>query len=317
MINSKKSIITSLSTPLITNEKSYWATHFYGVIQCLHSHKTLEFSPMKFGEFPVWSFRDLRGQYPVGFFGKIERYIQNWGFQYFLNSFLNQKMSVDFVWEIVETLEAVYDVSFCRMHECGFYISGHDSALSSELTDLFSTVEVFPPKLNDLNPDPNILIQNSDICLVLKNNITKNTVGIFGEIEGVHGNKLRTERYWGKKPDFCVLSFGVVKGFLKNCYIDVRHINGIDKILVLFEQNNPIVKDFHHALWWINQLFIDGPLKPLSTRNDEFDFFLNLLRTNWANPVEETLHRLEQFISPDDIVGMNAGIIGVTTDIQN
>ena len=38
MRSSKKSILTLFNTILIPDVKSYWATHFYSVLKCIHFH---------------------------------------------------------------------------------------------------------------------------------------------------------------------------------------------------------------------------------------------------------------------------------------
>ena len=81
-----------LDSPIIPGHKSYWATHFCSVFECLHYHTTLEESPRKLDQFPNWSMSDLRGNLPTNFFYYLKRWVYNWGFQYFIANYLNQKV---------------------------------------------------------------------------------------------------------------------------------------------------------------------------------------------------------------------------------
>ena len=207
MRSKKKNIISPIKPEIITNYKSYWATHFYSVLKCLDSHKNLMNSPMKLECFPLWSLALLRGELPPNFFDKIESYMANWGFQYFLASFFNQKLSSNIVIELIERLENIYNVKFSRSLDLfEFYVSGGDSSLSYELNKIFTSV--FPYKLNGIVSNRRDLIAYSDLCLVLEDSDTETKVGIFGEVEGIYGNKFNTEKYWGKKQDFCVFAIG-------------------------------------------------------------------------------------------------------------
>ncbi|HIF9380230.1 TPA: hypothetical protein ACX6RR_000012 [Photobacterium damselae] len=243
MESSKKSIITPVPLGLIPSYRSYWATHFFSILQCLDQHKNLEFSPRRLDLYPVYTLAILRGCLPLNFFNQIERYIENWGVQYFLSNFFNQKLGGNVVEELISRIERAYNVSFDKSLDCfSFHVSGNDSNLSSKLRVRFS--EVFPSCLNGQFATVDALIAQSDLCLILSNS-QNIKVGLFGEVEGIYGNKLRTESYWGKKQDFCIFGIGVVDGSQKVVYFEEGFFNGIyrinlflrDQILLL-----PIIK---------------------------------------------------------------------------
>ena len=77
----------------------------------------------------------------------------------------------------------MYDVNFSpSLNEYSFYMSGNDSSLSANLQDHFT--DVFPLELRNIKVNTQKLINESDLCLILKNPVTNQKVGIFGEVEG-------------------------------------------------------------------------------------------------------------------------------------
>ncbi|BBB29385.1 hypothetical protein [Neptunomonas japonica] len=308
-------LIKPLSLGIIENEKSYWANHFYAVIECLNSHKGPKYSPRRIEGFPIWSLNELRGCLPPNFFENIQDYLKNWGFQYFLVSFLNQKASNNIVKEIITRLGNLYGVTFVSgLSEYSFHISGNDSALSFDLNDRFS--EVFPMKVGLNKPNIQTLISNSDICLVLHNPIANAKVGIFGEIEGVYGNRLRNQSFWDSKQDYCVFNIGVINGKGKGCYIENFHLNGINRVHVYFEKNHFVVSDFGKTLEWFKQLLIYGPHLKITSGIDELDFFLDMLKRYWFKPASELLAELTSYIDGEDLVGKSDKAISIITDIR-
>jgi len=313
MRSGKRSILTPIENIIIPEVKSYWATHFYSLLKCIDSHKNLQFSPQKFEVFPVWTLSYLRGNLPLNFFEKINNFIQNWGVQYFLTSFFNQKIGGHIIIELIERLEDLYGVCFNKdLDTFSFYISGNDSTLSHRLSERFS--EIFPYK--ELKYNPYSLIAHSDLCLILENSFTKNSVAIFGEVEGLHGNKLRNEKYWDKKNDFCVFGIGVVEGNQKLVYFEENHHKNIPRVILLFEKSHFIVSDFNTVLNAFHFMFLNGPLHKYPKIDDEFDFFYNFLIKNWNTPIEEIFTYLEQYLDGGELVGYNEGDIPIITDIQ-
>lgn len=166
MESSKKNIVTPVPMGLIPNLRSYWATHFFSILQCLDQHKNLEFSPRRLEIFPKYTLATLRGCLPINFFSQIERYIQNWGVQYFLTNFFNQKLGGNIVEELISRIEIAYEVKFSRELEFfSFHVSGNDSELSRDLNSKFS--EVFPNTLEGQPANVDSLIAHSDLCLIL------------------------------------------------------------------------------------------------------------------------------------------------------
>lgn len=316
MKSNLKNIITTEEQGfgLITNYRCYWATHFYSILQCLHYHHLLQYHPKNLNNYPLWSLCDLRGHCPLNFFDNIQTYIKNWGFQYFLVSFLNQKLNSNVVSKLIEHIENAYDVEFVKtLDRFSFHISGHDSSIESNLSKQFS--EVFPNQLNNnMFPNLNNLIKHSDICLILTNSQTQSKVGVFGEIEGVHGSKQRNASYWAKKNDFCIFGIAVVDGPGK-IYIDTVESNNITKIIIFIEKQNYIVEDYRYVIDIMKYLFLIGPDYTFRNTDDELDYFFNKIKKNWCMPVIKLLDDLKQYISPEDIIGMNSHRIQIITDI--
>jgi len=309
-------LITPVSLGIIEDQKSYWANHFYSIIECIDSHKNLRHSPRRFDTYPVWSLSQMRGNLPLNFFREIQDYMCNWGFQYFLVNYLNQKNSGEVVSELLSRLSDLYDCNFnSSLNEYSFHISGADSSLSKNLRSRFT--DFFPPEIKNNPPREKSLIDESDLCLIIHEEDSDYKVGIFGEIEGVHGQKMRRSSYWEKKQDYCVFSFGVTDGNTKECYVENTYLDGVDRVSFHFEQENYIVQDFRHALGWIEQLFLHGPHYGQSTRDEEFDFFVNVLKKFWNKQISELLRELSRFIDGSDLVGKKQGkTINIITDIR-
>ena len=314
MRSGKRSILTPVSPIVIPNQKSYWATHFYSILKCIDSHKNLTYSPRNFREFPLWSLSLLRGNLPPNFFDQMESYIRNWGVQYFFASLFNQKIGGHIIVELIERLEDLYGVCFNKdLNQFSIYVSGNDSQLSYKLSNFFT--EVFPYK--EMKGSLSDLIGYSDLCLVLENTLSGASVGIFGEVEGNYGNKLRTESFWGKKNEFCVFGVGVVDGDQKLIYFEESHHKGIPRVYLMFERSHFFISDFLEALNCLKLLFIYGPNINYRCPDDEFGFFLGEIKKMWSFPIDQVFFFLERFIDGGDLVGFNDGAISIITDLQS
>lgn len=311
----KSELIKPINLGIIENEKLYWANHFYSAIQCLQYHKNLQYSPRRLDNYPLSSLSDMRGNFPINFFENIQKYLENWGFQYFLVNFLNQKSTHNIVGTIITQISEMYNVSFSTsFSEYTFYISGNDSSLSSELQNNFT--DVFPSEVKNIKVNTQKLINESDICLIINKPNSYEKIALFGEIEGVYGNKLRNKSYWDKKQDFCVFSFGVTKGKNKQCYFENIHIDGINRVCLFFEEDNYVVRDFRLTLEYIKHLFFSASSFKLKTNNDEFDFFLYLIKEYWNQPIEQLLYQILKFMDSSDLVGEIQSSLPIITDIQ-
>lgn len=255
----------------------------------------------------------LRGNLPINFFDEITRYIYNWGAQYFIASFFNQKLGGHIVMELIERLEDLYGVCFNRsLDRFQFYISGNDSALSYRLCDRFSEVFPFP----ELNAQVNVLVGNSDLCLIVDNEFSGSSVAIFGEVEGVHGHRFGWGSYWSKKNKLCVFGIGFVEGQNKQVYFVESHHDGTPRVHLLFEKSHFLVTDFMAVIQCFHWYFLNGPVTAYPTRDDEFDFFSKMLIRHWNSPIHHLFSELEQYIDGGELVGFNDGPLCIITDLQ-
>lgn len=309
-----KSIITPVSFGVIPDYKSYWATHFYSALTCLDSHKNLMHSPHNLASFPIWSMALLRGHLPPNFFDHIENYMRNWGAQYFFASFFNQNLDGGVVLELVERLEEFYEENLSSWYnQFTFYVSGNDSTLSYNLDSRFT--ELFPFKINGKEANIDLLVAYSDLCLVLEDEFSDRKVGLFGEVEGIYGNKFRSESYWGRKQDFCVFGIGSVDGDQKMVYFQESHFKNISRIHLLIEKSHPVVSDFWQTLNWFKMLFLYGPQVEIYGDDDEANYFINKMKQSWSFPITNVLKDLERYID-GGLVGFNpSGPASVITDI--
>lgn len=271
-------------------------------------------SPRRFKEYPLWSLSLLRGNLPPNFFDQIESYIKNWGVQYFFASLFNQKIGGHIIIELIERLEELYGICFNRdLDQFSFYVSGNDSHLRHKLENRFS--DIFPYR--EMKGSISELIGYSDLCLILDNTLTGSSVGIFGEVEGTYGNKMRTENYWGKKNEFCVFGVGVVDGDTKLVYFEESNYNGIPRVHLIFEKSHFFISDFLAVLNCLKFLFLYGPDMKYPCPDDEFGFFVTELKKRWSDPIEQTFIFLEKFIDGGDLVGFNDGSISIITNLQS
>lgn len=304
-----------LNVGIIENYKSYWATHFYAVLQCLHSHRTLTYTPTSLSYYPNWKLRDLRADLPFNFFNQLESYLQNWGFQYFMSVFLNYKMSSGIVDQLIGRLSQLYNISLLAHHTgYKFFLAGSDSVLSEGLLDEFT--EVFPCQINGVRPDARILAQKSDLCLVLSFPIPYGRLAIFGEVEGLHGHGLSNESYWKKKLSFCVITIGVIDGAGKNAYILDTFINNIPRVNLIFERKHPVVQDFQQVLNYMRILFSEGKDTKMKSGDEEFDFFFNKVKQSWDKNAAELVNDIGSYCNNDELMGVAPKPIAVITNIQ-
>lgn len=252
----------------------------------------------------------------MNFFNQIESYMRNWGVQYFLVNFFNQKLGAEIIEKLILNIEELYAVKFSRgLEYFSFHVSGSDSSLSADLSGFFS--EVFPRAVDGLAVSPDLLIAYSDICLVLANQETGVKVGIFGEVEGIYGNKLRNESYWKRKQDLCVFGIGVVDGDQKLVYFENTCFNGVCKVNLFFERSNFVVSDFGVVLGIFKMLFLNGPQTDLNISDEELGFFVDLVKKSWSKNISELMANLRQYLSYDDVVGFNLDGLSIVADLQS
>lgn len=304
-----------LSFALIDRHRSYWAGHFYSVLQCLRYHNGLEYPGRKLVEFGAedWSLAQLRGSAPSDFFGRIYQQMTNWGFQYLLVSLLNSRLAIPVVEALIAELERLWNVTFDKaFNSYNFCISGKDSDLSAGLDLMFA--EVFPADYSLTYFEKQAVINNSDICLILNKPGSLEKKGVFGEIEGLKGYRIRRNSFWAAKSDYCVYAFGVSREQGSAVDYQVRNLDGINRVLITFQTEHFVVQDFQSTLWWFQWLFQNGPLiKPLIA-DAEIGYFYNILQMNWNKPVSNVLSLIEQHMGGDDII---AAVPGVSPIVPN
>lgn len=218
--------------------------------------------------------------------------------------------------ELIRRIEDLYEVSF-RRSDYKFHISGNDSDLSRGLGRRFDNV--FPSNLLNVSPDRQSLLDNTDICLIISDpyDAGSSVVGIFGEVEGHHGEYISRASYWARKNNrYVVFAIGVVPEAGKGVYIETREFDGVDRVLVTFEAEHFIVKDFRLALHWIEQLFHNGPGYRCEINDDDLKFFVDLVKKNWHVPTSELLRVLQLYTSSKDLVEVEPGLSSVIPGIQ-
>lgn len=313
---SNSAIIQPIHQAIISNQKSYWASHFYAVLQCLNSHTGLQYSPISLPIFPAWTLASLRGDQVSNFFEVIEPSMRNWGFQYFLVKFLNLRMAGYYVDQIIKKLGQLYNIEFSNEYcQYEFHMSGADSLLHHGLSSKF--IEVFPPELNGNLPDRHSLIAQSDICLTLTHPSSGQKIGIFGEVEGNYGNKLKNQKFWKGKQDFCIINIGIVTSAQKRIYIEPVIVNGVQRINLIIGAKNYVYSDFLKTLAHYRYLFQFGRNYTSYQVDEEFGYFFDLLKKNVHTSVVELLELLRSHSNDRDILEKFPTSIPIITSIQS
>jgi len=299
-------LIKNIPLPTMANFKSYWATHFYSIIQTMKYQNNLEYQLNHF-----ISLGSMRGSLPLNFFNSIEQYIKNFGFQYFLVSFLNQNKQSLIVEDLLDGISNIYDIELEDFSHFEFLISGRDSDLTINLFNTFT--EYFTP---DKKVSLKEAINRSDICLILTNQETEKKVAIFGEVEGLKGFKVRRKSYWDHK-NISTFGIGVVEEAFYKKGIYIQELN--DKVIITFGIESDIIKDFWHTLSYIKSIFLYGNYSYNSyTRNEDFDFCLKRIIDYWTEPIESLLWELLRYIDGKDLIGnmVEKPLLPIITDLQ-
>lgn len=311
-------LLTPINLGLIRNQKKYLATHFYSIIQCLRFHINLKYPGKFFDKLgnPDWTLAILRGEARQNFFSDLKDYLNNWGLQYFIVNFLNSERGAPLADDLIERIKNIYDVENPHwLTDRKFFMSGSDSALSNGLNLRFG--RVFPEKLLNETPNKRKIISHSDICLVLSDptDFTER-VGIFGEIEGVHGYKLSQASYYDNSKYYSIFSIGVYTE--KGCGLFAENFtsNGVTRVVYKFQADHHVVDDFQYVVSWFHNLFFHSPRERTRNRDDDLNFLLNMLEDNWHTPISQVLHMLQQFFDSDDTVNSFVGVSPIITSLQ-
>lgn len=290
----------------------YWSAHFAALLQCMHHHVNLSDSPMNLPNYPLWSIADLRAEKKHDFFSGLERYLTNWGFQYFLVNFLNSPISQNITAALNKGINEVFNPNFRNdLTYCQFQMSGRDSTLSN--IPLLSQISVFP-STDYSNEYKYHICENSDLALILNNSnefITMDAISIFGEVEGNKGIKLLNDDFWESKHRNCLFGIGVVSSktiasqlnLSNKMYLDqfsqtpsillsyVKTSSGF-KVVVLFEQEHPIIKDYTDAMKFLRGLFLDGYSTHIYEQfSPAFSQAAHLLRNGLKTPITLLLNQ--------------------------
>lgn len=315
---SNSEIAKAVSFGPIGRYRSYWAGHFYSVLRCLRYHNGLEYPGRKMASFGLhdWSLSQLRGSAPSNFFEKINQFMVNWGFQYLMASLLNTRPAGPVVDRLLLELERLWDVKFDdALSNYEFHVSGRDSELSHGLDLLFA--DIFPSSTY-LNRDiRGNIIADSDLCLILKKPKSLEKIGIFGEVEGLKGDRVLLDSFWKKKSRYCVYAFGVRKEQGSSVYYQVRHLDGLHRVLITFQADHFVVRDFQTTLWWFHYLFQNGPFRKSNIQDEELGYFYNILQRNWNQPISDVLEIISQYMNEDDVVESIPGVSPIITNITS
>jgi len=311
-----------LTLGLITNQRSYWSTHFYSVLECLRYHNTLQWPGRKLSDLGKvnWSLEDLRSVAPPNFFQLIDAYMRNWGMQYFFATFLNRYEAQPIVQAMINKLAELWNCPFGTT-EYSFYISGRDSDLGRQVSLRFD--EIFPNKVLLDEPNQQKVIDFSDLCMILKSKEhfdeqgNQKRLGLFGEVEGNNGEDIFKAKYWSGKSNYCVFAFGVVAEPGSSAYISAKLVGQVNRALVTFQTGHSVVKDFRTILWWMAHLFMYGRLAALPPNIDEeIGFFLNFIKSRFDKDIVELISELGEFVHLDDVIQSHPGPSTIITKIN-
>jgi|GEM_PF-2437111 len=305
----------TLPQPVIDAPKSYWASHFYAVLQCLHYQRNLDYKPSNLRTFPHWTLASLRGTMETNFFNQLRAKIQNHGFEYFLINFLNLKLGSYIVDSLIKRVLELWGEEYSpTRYEYMFYIAGKDSALSDGID--FRFVDIFP----DGSPfEKEEVIERADLCLVLTDKINGIKNAIFGEVEGNNGNDLLLASYWRRRPRLSVFSIGIGRKYGQSNGNESYIVNNVHDYLarvhIHFESNHYVVIDFEETIDFFHHIFLMGPNSRYTHREDEFLFFADMIAKNFETPMPQLLSLLYSYVDGRDTVHWAQPALPIITDI--
>ncbi|WP_157651999.1 hypothetical protein [Burkholderia ubonensis] len=314
----ESSIAKTVGFGPIVRYRSYWAGHFYSVLSYLRYHNGLEYPGNKMATLGVedWSLSQLRGSAPLNFFEKIDRYMANLGFQYLMASLLNTRSARPVAETLISEIERLWNITFDKTIDSRmFYVSGRDSDLSNGLNLRFT--DVFPPEDTLSDGEKRNVIANSDLCLILKKFDRLDSVGIFGEVEGLKGDQIFLDSFWKRKSQYCAYAFGVRKEQGSAVHYQIVYLEGLYRVLITFQADHFVVGDFRSTLWWIHYLFQNGPLRKANIQDEEFGYFYSILQRNWNQPISNVLALIEQHMGQDDVVESVPGASPIITNLTS
>ena len=161
------------------------------------------------------------------------------------------------------------------------------------------------------------IIANSDLCLILENPDDLTKVGIFGEVEGLKGDKILLDSFWKKKSQHCVYAFGIRKEQGSAVHYQVRYLDDLYRVLITFQGDHFVVKDFQSTLWWLHYLFQNGPFRRVEIRDEELGYFYNILQRSWNQPISEVLELISQHMYEEDVVQSAHTVSPIITNLTS
>lgn len=316
----RPSIAESLQDLGIISYKSfeYWSAHFASILQCLHNHVNLEKSPRNLANFPYWSLKDLRASNPFSYIETIEKYLKNWGFQYFLINLLNSQVGIKLSSTLRQAIASInnrFDLETYRFFR--FESAGIDSALSrvAYLSD--------QKKFRNVPTERKHVAFNSDLALLYSS--AREPCGelmiAFGEVEGNYGHRLLKAGFWDDKHPDLDFGIGVVKGkdkrkALKD-YIQLQvdpqitlnyvpHSTGF-KAVILIRQEHDMVQDYWDAIQLLKEIYYRGAdYRVLNNISEELKQICYMLVVGFETPILDLLQQFkinsdyDNFIDPYD-----------------
>ena len=279
---------------IIEDFHEYWAIHFCSILEFLHYHKQLSEKPLELNNYPDWSLNDLRGHIPLGYYFNtaVQGSMKNWSFQYFLLNYLNSNIEFRIVDEITDCVNSIYGRYILEdISNFEFILTGRDSILGDRV-GIRECNSYIPHTESSLVSNA---ISNSDLLLKITDKFGFSR-GVFCEVESKYG-KVDGLNYWAKK-NHSLISFSIENNEIygKKVWIDRVYVEGCYRVKVYFNSNTNVISDFYTCLNWINNIISTGKSFNLKRENNIFDYFIDLLISNWYQPVITTINIVKSFI---------------------
>jgi hypothetical protein len=280
-------------------DSQYWRMHFAAVLLCLHDHQNLEVRPQALvpNRWPGWALHDFRGSADRYAFPRMRASIQNWGAQYLLADILLKN-----VHGLCTTLvRELSDAHNLPLKPLSCVVAGRDSAIGDAFLRS-SKARVLGNRRRRVSSSREFLVF-TDLCLLTHLGDPEDTIAIFGEVEGNHGDNLWRPSYWESKSEYSLFAIGLSSRQQES--LKIGECSG--RIIITMGAQQNVFSDLQIVVNWVERIIESGPSERLwrSASDPELRDAIALVVDGWQNPVVEVLHTLGY---PQDGVG---GLIGV------
>jgi hypothetical protein len=280
----------------------YWSMQITAVLLCLHDQKCLATTPEKLlGQgWENWTLASFVGGAGHAVLEMMKASIQNWGAQYLLADYLNVDRGI--TTSLLDELGRIWkEDSFRKPCDFECYVSGIDSRSGTQFLASCGA-KILGDKRRKVASSTD-QIGFADLCIIGRIG-EKQSLAVFGEVEGNYGDKLLKEDFWViKDRPLALFGIGLQPTQNEPMTIQVVERAGRKRVVVLLGSGDQLMADFHTAIDVIAKLVLGGP-------NAKWWTALRLGLTNvvqmvveyWTRPVIQLVELLRKPGEPNGLI---------------